>query len=87
MKLSEKLTERERLPILAAVDQCLNDQVRDVTELFTDVFENLQSANVRQSISSFHHTTNCPAWVPLTSSTVGKEIAVLKANIMVSQKK
>ena len=42
MKLSEKLTERGRLPFLAAVDKCLNDQVRDVAELFSDVFENLQ---------------------------------------------
>ena len=45
MKLSEKLTER-RLTILAAVDKCLNDEVRDVAELFSDVFENLQYSRI-----------------------------------------
>ena len=40
-KLSEKLTERVKLPLLAAVDKELNEQIRDVTEVFNCVFENL----------------------------------------------
>ena len=40
-KLSEKLTERGRLPLLAAVNKDLNKQILDVTEIFNLVFENL----------------------------------------------
>ena len=50
MKLSEKLTERGRLSILAAVDKCLNDEVRDVAELFSDVFEKHNNPVIATSI-------------------------------------
>ena len=87
MKLSEKLTERGRLSILAAVDKCLKDEVRDVAELFSDVFENLQYSR--------HLTINIviPSYYKLYAMGAideqdSIEIAALKDNfILILQKK
>ena len=81
MKLSEKLTERGRLPIFAAVDTCLNDQVRDVAELFNEVFENLQYSTrptINLVIPSYYKLSTMGALDEQDSL----EIGVLKANIM-----
>ena len=79
-KLSEKLTERARLPLLAAVDKDLNEQILDVTKVFNFVFENLQY--------STHPTINLviPSYYKLSTMAAhddsdSLEIATLKKNI------
>ena len=79
-KLSEKLTERVKLPLLAAVDKELNEQIRDVTEVFNCVFENLQY-NTRPTINLV-----IPSYYKLSAMATHEdldslEIATLKQNI------
>ena len=79
-KLSEKLTERVKLPLLAAVDKELNEQIRDVTEVFNGVFENLQY-NTRPTINLV-----IPSYYKLSAMATHEdqdslEIATLKQNI------
>ena len=79
-KLSEKLTERVKLPLLAAVDNELNEQIRDVTEVFNGVFENLQY-NTRPTINLV-----IPSYYKLSAMATHEdqdslEIATLKQNI------
>ena len=70
MKLLERLTEKGRLPIIAAVDKCLNDEVRDMEE-YPMLFSRIYSLSlVRLSILSSHHITRYPAWGPSKSRTV-----------------
>ena len=79
-KLSEKLTERVKLPLLAAVDKELNEQIRDVTKVFNGVFENLQY-NTRPTINLV-----IPSYYKLSAMATHEdqdslEIATLKQNI------
>ena len=66
-KLSEKLTERVKLPRLAAVDKELNEKIRDVMDVFICVFENLQYNKL--SVTATHEDLD------------SLEIATLKQNI------
>ena len=49
-KLSEKLTERVRLPLLAAIDKYLNEQILNVTKVFVLCFN--ASCNAHWGCSS-----------------------------------
>ena len=79
-KLSEKLTERVRLPLLAAVDKDLNKQILDVTEVFNLVFENLQYSThptINFVVPSYYKHSAMAAYDDLDRL----EIATLKKNI------
>ena len=79
-KLSEKLTERVRLPLLAAIDKDLNEQILDVTKVFNFVFENLQYSTcptINLVVPSYYKLSTMTASDYLDSL----EIATLKKNI------
>ena len=71
------ISERARLPIIAAADKYLNHQVRDMAELFNDVCENLQSITrptVNPVIPLYYKISSMGALEELDSL----EIALLK---------
>ena len=79
-KLSEKLTERVKLPLLAAVDKELNEKIRDVTEVLNCVFENLQF-NTRPTINLVIPSYYKLSAMPIHEDLDSLEIATLKQNI------
>ena len=74
-KLSGKLTESVKLPLLAAVNKEMNEQIRDVTEVFNCVFENLQyNTTINLVIQSYYKLSTMDTHEDLDSL----EIAILK---------
>ena len=79
-KLSEKLTERVRLPLLAVVDKDLNKQILDVKKVFNKVFENLQYST-RPTITLLVPSYNKISIMVAHEDFDSLEIATLEKNI------
>lgn len=79
-KLTEKLSERGRLPLIAAVDKKLNEEIMTVSSTFKEIFETLQYSDrptLHLVVPSYYKLLDITAEAPQDSTC----ISVFKAQL------